>query len=262
MQMEGIDSQVLPDPLSYEGDIWPQGAYLYDVVLWNYATGQLLSVDSVLDSRIDTSTPIAWGTDGNELIVHSDEGVAIVRLNYVNGGWSLEPKILPQNGSQSVSHWLGLEDLLIARDQDTSIDDRVFYVAQIINGEWHSTEFMRFPEASFGGVGMGDWRLTATEAEKQTLSCLFDQSLTARLEIGKQGQVAFTDGTASRLRVAPGTDEQEISLMPEGTVFDVTDGPYCADGYRWWQLELDDQTTGWAAEADNTDCFLEPVSGK
>jgi hypothetical protein len=36
-------------------------------------------------------------------------------------------------------------------------------------------------------------------------------------------------------------------------------GPWCADEYRWWQLELDDGMMGWSAEGDTENYFLEPV---
>ncbi len=103
----------------------------------------------------------------------------------------------------------------------------------------------------------GDWHLAATSEDQAALSCLFDATLPARLAVGGRGQVAFTDGTPSRLRDTPGLDGAQVALMAEGTPFDVIGGPWCADGYRWWQLQLADGTQGWSAEADTSGYFLE-----
>ena len=72
------------------------------------------------------------------------------------------------------------------------------------------------------------------------------------------GRVTITDGTPTRLRSAADLYSEQVTLMAEGTPFTVLDGPTCADGYRWWQLALDDGTTGWAAEASTDTYFLEP----
>jgi hypothetical protein len=47
--------------------------------------------------------------------------------------------------------------------------------------------------------------------------------------------------------------------MPEHTSFDVIGASWCVDGYRWWQIQLDDGTTGYAAEASADEYWLEPV---
>jgi hypothetical protein len=74
------------------------------------------------------------------------------------------------------------------------------------------------------------------------------------------GRVTITDGTPTRLRSAADLYSEQVTLMAEGTPFTVLDGPTCADGYRWWQLQLDDGTTGWAAEASPDEYFLEPAA--
>ncbi|HEX2619726.1 MAG TPA: SH3 domain-containing protein, partial [Phototrophicaceae bacterium] len=57
----------------------------------------------------------------------------------------------------------------------------------------------------------------------------------------------------------PGVYNDVITQMPEHTSFDVIGASWCVDGYRWWQIQLDDGTTGYAAEASADEYWLEPV---
>jgi len=69
--------------------------------------------------------------------------------------------------------------------------------------------------------------------------------------------VTFTDGAPVNVRDAPGG--ARIASQPEGAGFTVLGGPYCADNYAWWWLELDDlMTAGYVAEGDSSGYFLEP----
>lgn len=122
-----------------------------------------------------------------------------------------------------------------------------YVVAQVQNGTLYTRPLVTLSaesNASYVGV-----RFTGGEAEKARLSCLFDQTLAPQLAAGARGQVTFTDGTPSRLRSDHYTDAEVITQMAEGTAFEVTGAPYCADGYRWLPLRLDDGTEGWAADA-------------
>jgi TolB protein len=43
----------------------------------------------------------------------------------------------------------------------------------------------------------------------------------------------------------------------EGQVFDVLEGPVCADGYAWWKIDLEG-LVGWAVEGQPREYWLEP----
>ena len=60
-----------------------------------------------------------------------------------------------------------------------------------------------------------------------------------------------------RVRATPGGDY--VLSIDEGTQFSVIGGPQCADNFTWWQIRLDNGTTGWSAEGDATKYFMEPV---
>lgn len=89
-----------------------------------------------------------------------------------------------------------------------------------------------------------------------TIVC--EGTLPSILSIGTAAQVANTDGIPLRVRETPGG--AVVTEIVEGTAFTVVDGPECFNGYTWWQLELDSGATGWSAEGDNEDYWVEVLS--
>ncbi|MBN1201963.1 MAG: hypothetical protein JXJ20_08925 [Anaerolineae bacterium] len=85
--------------------------------------------------------------------------------------------------------------------------------------------------------------------------------ITPRLEIGGSGRVFSTYGVSLKNQAATGAaGGTEVTLMPFGTTFTVLDGPRCNYGYVWWQVRLANGTTGWAAEGDSANYYLEPFT--
>lgn len=80
----------------------------------------------------------------------------------------------------------------------------------------------------------------------------------SRLRIGQTARVTFTDGSPLNLRDGAGSEGNLLLKMPEGTVFTVLEGPACIGGVNWWQLQLEDGTSGWASEGANGDYYIEP----
>ncbi|MBC6957703.1 MAG: DUF3160 domain-containing protein [Chloroflexi bacterium] len=81
---------------------------------------------------------------------------------------------------------------------------------------------------------------------------------TPRVDVGATAYVTFTDGTPLNIRSAPGTSAERIDQLPEGSSFTVGDGPTCADGYYWWQIDYGDGKQGWVAEGDAEEYFIAP----
>jgi Tol biopolymer transport system component len=77
----------------------------------------------------------------------------------------------------------------------------------------------------------------------------------SRLVIGGQGRA--TPGPATNLRATPSTRGTFVGQVSEGQIFDVLDGPVCADGYAWWQITFDG-LVGWTAEGLPREYWLEP----
>lgn len=231
------------------GEEW--GTYVS--LLYNYQTGQFLSLDQLFTSPI-LPIPARWRADGKRLALSTFDDIAhIVAFHDTGGGWDMAV-VASAPMPYQIETWLGAGNVLIVSS------GAAFYLAEIMDGHWDATEFFVFSSTVLSYIGEGDWYLTASEAEKRELSCLFDQTLPTQLQVGGRARVAFTDGTSSRLWSEPGLEGAEVTLKPEGTEFDVIDGATCIDGYRWWQLELDNAVIGWASESDTTQYFLEPVT--
>jgi serine/threonine protein kinase len=64
------------------------------------------------------------------------------------------------------------------------------------------------------------------------------------------------DDESNRLRSGPGTSNRQIDRIPSGGFFRVLDGPVCADGFAWYQVNYNG-TVGWTAEADDEEYWLE-----
>lgn len=256
VQFLGLTSEII----EYD---WSDGALFAVTFLYNLQTGQILSLDQLFTTRI-SGTPISWSPDGKHLVLQTDKptgGVThLIAFEYDGQTWSVNVVDSAESGFQVVLGWIGAGDLLHSAIRDEDTGDSIHYIAQIINGVWYSTEFFRLPHSSFEQTGDGDWHITASETERQQLTCMFDQTLPTQLEIGVRGRVTFTDSTPTRLRAEPGTRGAEVTQISEGIDFDVIGGPICISGFRWWRAELDDGFTGWAAEADSQKYFLEPLA--
>jgi hypothetical protein len=223
--------------------------------IYNYVTGETLLLDPFFPNGITTFT--GWSSEGTKVAVNSD-GIGII--NFYNNGanWQINLDEYVKDTQYYVAlDWLDVGDLLLTGTSNS--EAQIHNISQVINGNWYSTEFFRFPENTFAITGDYAWIFTGADSERRKLSCLFDQTLPARLPVGLRGRVTFTDGTASRLRSAPGTSASVVTQMPEGTSFEVIGEPECIDGYRWLQLRLADGTVGYAAEADTQEYFLEPL---
>lgn len=80
-------------------------------------------------------------------------------------------------------------------------------------------------------------------------------NLPPRLIVDEKGQV--TPGDANRVREKPSLDAELVGSIPGEGVFDVLDGPICAEGFTWWQVSYL-FLTGWTVEGNATDYWLQP----
>jgi len=78
-----------------------------------------------------------------------------------------------------------------------------------------------------------------------------------RLIVGEQGRV--TPGDPNNVRDAAARSGNLIGEIPGGAIFDVLEGPVCADGFNWWRVTYVD-LTGWTVEGAGTDYWVEPIA--
>lgn len=75
-----------------------------------------------------------------------------------------------------------------------------------------------------------------------------------QLVINGQGRV--TPGNANNIRDIPARSGAKIGEIPAGEIFNVLEGPTCADGLNWWLVSYED-LTGWTVEGQGTDYWVE-----
>lgn len=71
-----------------------------------------------------------------------------------------------------------------------------------------------------------------------------------RLAVGVRAVVTYRDAQPKNLRAAPSRNAAIINTLLDGIAVDILDGPVCADGLNWWQVQVagSPETGGWMAE--------------
>jgi hypothetical protein len=96
-------------------------------------------------------------------------------------------------------------------------------------------------------------------AAAQQTTC--EGGLVPRLNVDGYGKV--TEGDANNVRDAASRNGELIGQIEGGSPFTVLDGFTCTGNFTWWQVEYfdgSDMVTGWTAESNGTDYFLEPIT--
>lgn len=108
--------------------------------------------------------------------------------------------------------------------------------------------------------GQPTWRFSGAQAlvaeAQQPLLPVCVSGLPSRLQAGGRGRV-MADTGANNVRQSPGLGGFRLGQIPSGGVFDVLEGPTCADGYAWYRVRYGD-LFGWTAEGGDGRYWLEP----
>jgi hypothetical protein len=91
---------------------------------------------------------------------------------------------------------------------------------------------------------------TATATPKSTPT----PSVPTEISVGGYVKVVGAEADALSYRSGPGLNYARLTIVKDGTILEVLEGPEEADGYVWWRLEDEDGFIGWAA-----DDWLEPT---
>lgn len=101
-------------------------------------------------------------------------------------------------------------------------------------------------------VAAGESGDTAETAQQQANEAPAQQEEQAAAALAVGGTASVTqDGL--NLRASATTNSDVVTTLAAGQTLTIIGGPQDADGYTWWQIQLDDGTQGWVA-AD----FLQP----
>jgi hypothetical protein len=92
----------------------------------------------------------------------------------------------------------------------------------------------------------------------KSIQKVFCGGVYSRLTLANSGHVAFTDGADMRIRKKPGFSHDVMYKVPEGTGFNLLDGPECVDNVFWWQIQTEEKLEGWMAEFQDGIFLLDP----
>jgi hypothetical protein len=240
-------------------------------LLLNLETQQRIYLSQYLRNPQIASTYGFWSQDGERLYLVEDPGW-VHELRFSPDGTvtplasaSLADRFVenPDYNLIFVTETVGISDLFMVRRFSNIIQApyaTLIRLARIVDDEVIETGWFALDRNTLSTerLSSGSFLLTADAAQEAALSCIIDVGPTARLQIGGTGRVTLTDTSGTRLRTEPGVTGSILQTMPDGTAFTVITGPYCIDSLKWWQVQLADGTTGWAAEGTADGYFLEP----
>jgi hypothetical protein len=230
----------------------------YFYYLLNYETGQRIFFDNVIPELTNYYSNFGWGDDGTLLTYPSfdtlsgEAQINIMRFDLHNESVTTWKKAnFGDFGEHRWVSFLGVNDLLVTASSGNQTDMEnsfLFTVSQIIDGEWHDRPFFRL-ERPFLDY---EFTLTADEAERHELSCLFDLALPTQLT----GSDSATTLSALPLLTEPQLDAPVLTTLAAQTFITLTGERACTDNVRWQKVMLSDGTTGWVMEADKTQYYL------
>lgn len=203
-----------------------------------------------------------WADNGQRIIFQLDDGVNLPRWALFNPTSGAQPDLLPATFTAAE----GVPGGLIAFDPNNALT----FISGLdaYQQVWTSPPRVGNPNIIWvqppnTGLGLTTVSLVNFgQSDTPVTGVQFCAGAPlSRLSVGMMARVSFTDGTPLRLRQTAGTGGTFIKDMPEGTQFAVIGGPECQNSLTWWNVQLGDGSSGWAAEGDSDEYFIEPVSG-
>jgi len=98
--------------------------------------------------------------------------------------------------------------------------------------------------------------IAPTDTPQPVESC--PGALPSRLLPGQRGFVREDDPLPVNVRSGPGTTFPRVSQIPIRSIFDVLEGPVCAQGLAWYRILTHTRVEGWIAEGDIV-YFVDPL---
>jgi serine/threonine-protein kinase len=80
----------------------------------------------------------------------------------------------------------------------------------------------------------------------------------SRLKVGDWTRVSHDPPVCTNLRDEPSQDDGRIlDCIAPGETMRVIDGPICAEGWLWWEMDTDSGYRGWMAEGDGSSFWVD-----
>lgn len=212
------------------------------------------------DATVDSDSP-AWSPDGQSIAfaANGNNGGEVYVMSFDGSG----VRVLASSGDEFFASptWSPDGRFLIYGVQGAGTSLRKisvdgFSVEQLTDGSSHvSAPAWAAPEPV---AGMIVYETGDSGGSVRTEVC--PNTPPSRMVVGGTGRV--TPGLPNNLRETP--NGRRVGQIPGGGTFSVLDGPECAGGYTWWQVEHNDRV-GWTAEGEydgnGIDYWLEPIQG-
>ncbi|MEJ5312853.1 MULTISPECIES: SH3 domain-containing protein [Anaerolinea] len=100
--------------------------------------------------------------------------------------------------------------------------------------------------------------VTATPIQRATRPC--EDAPYSRLQVGMRAFTLKEPDLPQRLHKEPGKESERVGWIQPGETVTILEGPTCAEGWVWWKVRTErGGYTGWAAEGDENEYFLNPL---
>ncbi len=100
--------------------------------------------------------------------------------------------------------------------------------------------------------------VAAKPVESSGTGVVCPNSYPTRLQQGDRAYVLPEPPLANTVRNAPRRNGTRIGRIPVREMMTILDGPQCADGWIWWYVDAESGVTGWVAEGDWENYWLQP----
>lgn len=231
-----------PNP-NYPTDPWPYTLTDYEIHVVAIDESELVRLTN--DDAEDV-LPL-WSPDGKQIAFLSNrEGSFDLYVMNADG----------TNVKRTVQLEIEHETDLIDHDYYWLPDGQhMLYDDRLITLETGEVTTIKF---AFDGLRYGAWLMVPQSNSLiplPTPHCAVDWT---RLALGMLATVS--QGEPNRVRSGPGKTAELIGQLYPGTVSKVMEGPICADGLVFWRVENSTIPggSGWTAEGDGQDYWLEP----
>lgn len=226
-------------------------------LLWNYETDQYLHLSDMLSSIEDKDDRYGWSPDGKFINYPGGIGTrnetVVYLVEFDPDTLTVAVRKTAPLGERRWISFLGINDLMItgipSYQANVPEDNSLYTISQYIDGAWYDTPFFEIG----GNIRSFDFNLSANEAERYELSCLFDLALPTRLA---DSDSAITLSSLPVLE-APQPDAAIFTTLDPQTAITLTGERACTDHVRWQKVSLSDGQSGWVIEADQNHHYLE-----